>query len=128
MTLDETDEHRELSKAAKAVHQAYQTRIEALKSYAALDSFSLNEASERDFWSFIKASPFIKKGQLFLTDNGNLRATWKDSEGNHIGLQFLGNHSIQYVIFRHHPTGRISRVAGCETQSGINQRILSEIF
>ena len=111
------------AKAAKAVYQAYLTRIEALKSDAALDNISLNKASEQDFWSFIKSSPFIKKGRLILMGNGNLRAAWKDEEGNHIGLQFLGNRLIQYVIFRHRAAGRISRVAGCDTQKGIELQI-----
>lgn len=111
------------ARAAKVVHQAYYARIEALKTDAALDGFSLNRASERDFWSFIRSSPFIKKGRLVLMDNGNLRAAWKDDEGNHLGLQFLGNRSIQYVIFRRRPAGRVSRVAGCDTQKGIERQI-----
>lgn len=111
------------AKATKAVYQAYLARIEALKSDAAQDGFSLNKASERDFWSFIKSSPFVRKGRLVLMDNGNLRAAWKDEEGNHIGLQFLGNRSIQYVIFRHRPARRVSRVAGCDTQKGIERQI-----
>lgn len=111
------------AKAAKVVYQAYSVRIDALKSAAALDGFSLNKASERDFWSFIKFSPFIKKGSLVLMDNGNLRATWKDGEGNHIGLQFLGNRLIQYVIFKRRAGGHISRVAGCDMQKGVERQI-----
>lgn len=113
----------ERAKATKAVYQAYLARIETLKSDASLDGFSMNKASECDFWSFIKSSPYVKKGRLVLMDNGNLRATWKDETGNHIGLQFLGNGSIQYVIFRHRPNGRVSRVAGCDTLKGIERQI-----
>ena len=113
------------AKAAKAVYQAYSARIGVLKNDAALDGFSLNKASEHDFWSFIKSSPFIKKGSLVLMDNGNLRASWKDGEGNHIGLQFLGNRAIQYVIFKRRAGGHISRVAGCDTQKGVERQIKS---
>ena len=113
----------EKAKAMKAVYRAFFARIETLRSDAALDGFSLSKASERDFWAFIKSAPFIKKGNLVLMDNGNLRAAWKDNEGNHIGLQFLGNRSIQYVIFKNRAAGRVSRVAGCDTQKGIERQI-----
>ena len=114
----------EKAKAMKAVYRAFFARIETLRSDAALDGFSLSKASERDFWAFIKSAPFIKKGNLLLMDNGNLRAAWKDNEGNHIGLQFLGNRSIQYVIFKNRAAGRVSRVAGCDTQKSIERQIL----
>ena len=113
----------EKAKAMKAVYRAFFARIETLRSDAALDGFSLSKASERDFWAFIKSAPFIKKGNLVLMDNGNLRAAWKNNEGNHIGLQFLGNRSIQYVIFKNRAAGRVSRVAGCDTQKGIERQI-----
>lgn len=113
----------EKAKAMKAVYRAFFARIETLRSDAALDGFSLSKASERDFRAFIKSAPFIKKGNLVLMDNGNLRAAWKDNEGNHIGLQFLGNRSIQYVIFKNRAAGRVSRVAGCDTQKGIERQI-----
>jgi len=56
-------------------------------------------------------------------DNGNLRATWKDEKGNHVGLQFLGNRFIQYVIFHHRSTGQVSRVAGCDSENGVRRQL-----
>lgn len=37
---------------------------------------------------------------LFLNDNGNLRALWKNDQREQIGLQFLGGGNIEFVIFK----------------------------
>ena len=106
------------------VFQAYHDRIEALRSDAVLDGFAVNETSERDFWSFVKSVPFGIKAQVVLVDNGNLRAIWDGADGSHIGLQFLGDRMVQYVIFRQRRGSRhISRVAGRDTFDGVRQQL-----
>lgn len=118
---------RELGEKAKRAHadlQAYQTRIEALRAEAAQDGYDLRSASERDFWRFIRSEPFIRKGNLVLLDNGNLRAVWKDEGGTHVGVQFLGDQTVQYVIFkRRGAAGAISRVAGRDSIEGVLRQI-----
>lgn len=53
-------------------------------------------------------------------ENGNFRAVWKSKNGVHIGLQFLDNGLIQYVIFKQRsPTLPVSRVFGRDTTDGI---------
>ena len=104
--------------------QAYQSRIEALRAYAVQDGYNLNAASEREFWNFIRSEMFIRKGSLVLLDNGNLRAVWNDERDSHIGLQFLGDQIVQYVIFkRQTAAGPISRVAGRDSIEGVVRRI-----
>ena len=57
-------------------------------------------------------------------DNGNLRAVWKDDHENQMGLQFLGESMVQYVIFkRREPDQPISRVAGRDTFEGLKRQI-----
>ena len=57
-------------------------------------------------------------------DNGNLRAVWKDGHESHLGLQFLGESMVQYVIFkRREPDQPISRVAGRNTFEGLRWQI-----
>ena len=118
---------RELGEQAKEAQvdlQAYRVRIEALRRDAEQDGYRLNAASERDFWQFIRAEPFIRKGNLVLMDNGNLRASWKGEHGAHIGLQFLGGRTVQYVIFkRRTAAGLISRVAGRDSFDGVKRQI-----
>ena len=109
---------------AREMYHAYMLRIEVLRSEAALDGFSVNAASEEDFWSFVESISFAQKAGLVLLDNGNLRAVWKDENGSHLGLQFLGNRLVEYVIFQRRRTTRdVSRVAGRDTIEGIKRQI-----
>lgn len=111
-------------KQARETYHAYWTRIELLRSDAELDGFTVNEASVEDFWSFVTSVPFVRKAELVLVDNGNLRAVWGGEEGSHLGLQFLGDHTLQYVIFRRRTGSRhISRVAGRDTFEGIKRQV-----
>lgn len=75
----------------RKTHKAYARRIAVLHSDAVADDLELNEASERDFWQYIRSIPFAQKASLVLMDNGNLRAVWKDDDESHLGIQFLGN-------------------------------------
>jgi len=106
------------------IDQAYEIRIEELRSYAEVDGLTMNESSENDFWSFIMSLPFAGEAELVLLDNGNLRAIWDDDNGNHFGLQFLGDRELQYVIFRHRNGRRkISRAAGRDSFDGVKLQI-----
>lgn len=108
----------------RKTHKGYSRRIEVLHSDAEADDFALNEASERDFWQYIGSIPFAQKASLVLMDNGNLRAVWKDDDESHLGIQFLGNQWVEYVIFKRRPsTGDIARVAGRDTLDGVKRQI-----
>lgn len=111
---------------ARRTFQAYRLRIEALHNDAALDGFAVNEASREDFWSFVGSLFHAQKAGLVLMDNGNLRAVWKGANGSHVGLQFLGGRTIEYVIFKRRQAARdISRVAGRDTLDGIKKQLLA---
>ena len=55
---------------AEEQHQAYQSRIEELRRFAALDGFSVNKASESDFWSFLTSMPFLHRAGVILMETG----------------------------------------------------------
>ncbi len=111
-------------KQAREMHWGYVIRIEALRGDAMLDGFNVNGASERDFWSFFKSVPFAGKADLVLLDNGNLRAIWSGEDSSHLGLQFLGDRMVQYVIFRRRErSSDISRVAGRDTFEGVKKQL-----
>ena len=78
-------------------------RIRELDDFARSEGFHVNPASERTFWRFFERHPFGAQPGFVLLDNGNLRATWGDMKPTHIGLQFLPNDQIQYVIFARPP-------------------------
>ena len=99
---------------------AYHHRIETLRSDAEIEGFAVNNASEENFWSFIGSIPSARKADLVLMDNGNFRAVWKDKNGDHLGVQFLGDQMAEYVIFKQRPSvASVSRVAGIDTLEGV---------
>ena len=109
---------------ARSPMLAYRARINALRLYAEHDGYGLNSNSEFDFWRFVFSLPCLRKGGLVLMDNGNLRAVWKDKQGTHLGLQFLGGGMVQYVIFKKRRAAKlISRVAGRDTFEGLRRQI-----
>ncbi len=109
---------------AKQVRQAYKTRIDMLRVAATLEEIEMNEASVDDFWSFIGSSNFSRQAGLALMENGNIRAVWKGEEESHLGLHFLGEQQVQYVIFKRRPGSRsISRTAGRDSFDGVKRQI-----
>ena len=103
---------------------AYKKRIRILKEQAELGGFSLDQRSNAAFLEFLERNPLVRRGQLVLMENGNLRAVWKGGDGAHIGLQFLNNRAIQYVIFKQREVSSpVSRVYGRDTMKGISKQI-----
>ena len=102
----------------------YSSRIAYLRDEATHDGYGLNEDSERDFKQFVRSRPSIRRGDLVLLDNGNLRVVWKDEQSGHMGLQFLGGEMVQYVIFRRRQAVQgLSRVSGRDSLEGIARQI-----
>ena len=91
----------------------YEQRIDTLRGFAADEEITVNETSVEDFRYFVSSVVPTQNAQLVVMDNGNLRAVWKNQEGSHIGLQFLGGHLVQYVVFRRGgPEGKVYRLVG----------------
>ena len=107
-------------------HDAYTPRLKLLQDEALHDGYVLNPASEIDFRSFVRSDPNIRKGNLVLMDNGNLRATWKDEHGTRLGLQFLGGGMVQFVLFKRRTHGQlISRVSGRDSLEGLERQLVA---
>ena len=87
-----------------SVARSCRRRIRELDDFARSEGFHVNPASERAFWRFFERRPFGAPPGLVLVDNGNLRATWGDMRPTHVGLQFLPNEQIQYVVFARPPS------------------------
>ena len=111
---------------AHTKYDAYVPRLEFLQDEARHDGYELNPASEIDFRNFVRSDPDIRKGNLVLMDNGNLRATWKDEHGTRLGLQFLGGGMVQFVLFkRRKQKSLISRVSGRDSLEGLERLIVA---
>jgi len=111
-------------KATREAVYSYAFRIEFLREEAVIEGVDFNRNSERDFWTFIRLIPFIRRGSLFLMDNGDLRVVWDDDEDNLVGIQFLGNCLARYVIFKSRTENEsVSRVSGTDTLQGVSDQI-----
>ncbi len=100
------------------------SRIEFLRNEAREDGITLNAESEADFQRFARSVSGMRRCNLVLLDNGDLRAIWKDGRGSHIGLHFLGGGIAQYVVFKRRPDEqRTSRSAGRVSLDDVRQRI-----
>lgn len=114
----------QLREDAQSAQRKYGARIEDLRADAELEDIAWNKDSEKDFWSFVITNSRWRKGLLGLVNNGNLRATWKEDNGTHLALQFVGDGSAEFVIFKRRPRSlRISRAAGIDTVQGVIQQI-----
>ena len=103
---------------------AYDDRISVLEEQACIEGYFLNSGSKETLLDFFRNSPLIRLGRLVLLENGNLRAVWKGDNASHIGLQFLDNGLIQYVLFKQRQAGLpVSRAYGRDTPLGVLQQI-----
>jgi hypothetical protein len=101
-------------------------RIALLKNEAMEAGDPFNAPSERDFVHFVNSHHQLRRPSIFLVDNGNLRAVWKNAAGLHLGLQFLGGAQVQFVIFaKRSDATDVVRSAGRDTLKGIERQITS---
>jgi hypothetical protein len=97
------------------------SRLSELKREAAAEQIPYSQHSEHDFFKFWLLNPEIVRPYLFLLENGNLRALWKNTDGEQVGLQFRGDELVQYVIFARRDGSRVvSRSAGRDLLSNID--------
>ena len=115
------------TRKSKIAHsQAYEARINALRGYAAEDDDieKVNEDSINDFWAFMQDADFSRQAGLVLLDSGDLRAVWRENAGHDVGLRFLGNQKILYIMFRRDTDGQIAeRSAGKGSFNGVMKQI-----
>jgi hypothetical protein len=106
-----------------------ESRIAFLKNEASDEGGLYNKASESDFRRFVESHASWSKPNLYLVDNGNLRAVWKNALGLHLGLQFLGEGQVQFVIFATRADAtELVRSAGRDSFTGIEKQIASFEF
>lgn len=97
-------------------------RIGELREEAADESMPWNAASERELIAFC-ASVGGERPAIYLLENGNLRAVWRDRSGAQIGLQFRGDGQVHYVIFAPRGVGPVARHYGQEHVANIRAQV-----
>lgn len=99
-----------------------QQRISVLERLGEEDGVSPSEESKNFLKEFFSKRLITKKPFIFLLENGNFRAVWKDEEKQQIGLQFLPDGNIQFVIFAKRPQApELAQSYGVDTPEGITR-------
>ena len=73
--------------------------IDRLRLLVAEEEGVILDESEDDFWDFVRLHPFVGPGQVVVTSEGHVRLVWKGAGKAHIGIRFLGDRRVRYVIF-----------------------------
>jgi hypothetical protein len=119
-------EQEKRAENARDIIKSYKARIAYLSSEGVQDGIAVSKDSQSDFLRFTRSEPLLRKADIVMMDNGNLRAFWKDERGSHIGIQFLGGQMVQFVIFKLRDNATdTSRVAGRDSIDGVKKQILA---
>jgi hypothetical protein len=112
------ERHRNQAQVWNAVVE----RLHELRYDAESSDAPISENSVRDLGYFVSKTLPGRRPAIFLLNNGNVRALWTNDKKEQVGLQFLGEGEIQFVIFVQRAT-MIARDHGTESLSGILARI-----
>lgn len=93
------EEQAKRHRAQFNVQLSTKQRIQELKDDAELAGDPISESSIRDFQEFMKLAAPTRRPSIFLLHNGNVRALWLNDQGEQVGLQFMGDGEIQFVMF-----------------------------
>ncbi len=99
-------------------------RIIALRGNAQDEEIQVHDASEADLHKFLLTWAGASDPLISLLDSGNFRILWDSEDGRQIGLQFLGNDSVQFVLFaKRERTDHLIRLADRDTVDGVVRQI-----
>jgi hypothetical protein len=104
------------------INEQMQNRVRELHIDALRSQDPFSEASFNDLKQLIGTVRLTKRPSIFLLDNGNLRALWKNDANEQVGLQFLGRGAVQFVMFAKRPTFMM-RESGVDELSAIADRL-----
>lgn len=83
-----------------AIVDSLSSRLIKLAIDAEDEGIAISDESRRDLLRFLATRRSFREPSLFLLPNGNYRAMWWNDRKEQLGLQFLGDGEIQYVIFK----------------------------
>ena len=114
----------ELSKKQVVNKAQIEDRLRELHIDALRNVEPFSDSSLADLRSFLESHPFGERPAIFLLDDGNLRAVWRNADKEQVGLQFLGGGIVQFVMFvRRRQPPMMSRSAGTDTLTAIRRLI-----
>ena len=76
----------------------YDERLQELREAAADEGCDINEKSIEDFSQFLLFAPYdLKRPNLALVDDGDIRASWR-ADDRRLAVQFFGDGTVEYVM------------------------------
>jgi hypothetical protein len=114
----------ELWKKERETRSQIEDRLRELHVDALRNAEPFSDSSLADLRSFLDSLSLIERPAIFLLDDGNLRAVWRNAANEQVGLQFLGKGVVQFVMFvkRQQPP-IMSRAAGTDALANMRSRI-----
>lgn len=81
------------------VMQEIDQRLKDLEALCEEENQQISKESRSDFLNFMHLLNPLLRPFIFVYENNNLRAEWTHDDGRQIGLQFLGEERVQFVVF-----------------------------
>jgi hypothetical protein len=80
------------------------------------ESADISAESVQTFFSFLKMHPGLRYPDITLTPDGNVYSRWKGDNGALLGIEFLPESKVAYVVFAPAPShaGELSRHSGID--------------
>jgi len=81
-------------------HEGIEAQVEELRQHAAEEGEAFSEESAAAALRFCHELAADHEPAIFLMANGNLRAVWQNDARDQVGIQFMLQGLLQYVILR----------------------------
>ena len=101
----------------------YQPRLAELDQSSVEDEITIDKKSREQLLNFLTSNPNLEKVALVLSYEGHYRLETRAGDGNHIGLRFLGDGIIRYVIFHSGLDTADDRYSGTGTWEAISVQL-----
>jgi hypothetical protein len=119
--------------AAKSAERAIQQtrtmigvtqRLRDLNEEAAVEGEPTSTLSAIALYRFLLSLCITKRPSLFLLDNGNFQAVWRNDDKEQISLQFIGRDTVQFAMFAKREGYPMARIAGQDTAAEVRAKII----
>ena len=91
-------DQQRIQEISRSIVQSYEQRIDEIALDAILDGVYPHQESEQDMRDFLASIPYAQKANIVLGDTGNFRTVWERYGESRLGIEFMGNGIVQFVI------------------------------
>lgn len=100
-----------------------QARLAQLEQLAEEEGVTVNADSRSDLLAFLNDLSSGKVPAIFLLESGSLRCVWRTEDREQVGIEFLGNRAIRYVLLANRGERAQSRSVGLDDVDHILQQV-----